>query len=180
VIVFSSNPPNRLFNSPYQNLAKHLEKSIHLCIWRVPSSISSGAEYVTLRKYLSHPSSVMYSFATPPKKLNLGQQIGGGLLIANRMDQWFRWADQKHWAALRSYLLHSFLQVNSAAAPRTSHGNLRNYAKPKPISWVKPVQFGFSSSICTMHDHITEHRWRCSYSLQYLSLKEEGHFMPTP
>jgi hypothetical protein len=43
-------------------------------------SISSSAEYVTLSKYFSHPSLVMYYFATPPIKL------GGGLLIANHLD----------------------------------------------------------------------------------------------
>jgi hypothetical protein len=43
-------------------------------------SISSTAQYVTLRKYFSHPSLVMYSFATPPIKLKRGQQFGGGLL----------------------------------------------------------------------------------------------------
>jgi len=36
--------------------------------------------------------------------------------------------------AVRSYLLHSFLQVHSAAAPVTIHGNLPNYAEPKPFS----------------------------------------------
>jgi len=29
----------------------------------------------------------MYSFATPPIKLKLGQQKGAGLLIANHQDQ---------------------------------------------------------------------------------------------
>jgi hypothetical protein len=28
----------------------------------------------------------MYSFATPPIKLKMGVQIGGGLLIANHLD----------------------------------------------------------------------------------------------
>jgi hypothetical protein len=41
---------------------------------------------VTLQKYFSHPSLVMYSFANPPIKLKLAQQIGGGLLIANHLD----------------------------------------------------------------------------------------------
>jgi hypothetical protein len=50
-------------------------------------SISNAAQYVTLRKYFSHPSLVMYSFGTPPIKLKLGQQIGGGLLITNHLDQ---------------------------------------------------------------------------------------------
>jgi hypothetical protein len=43
-------------------------------------------QHVILRKYFSHPSSIMYSFATPPIKLKLGQQIGGGMLIAYHLD----------------------------------------------------------------------------------------------
>jgi hypothetical protein len=39
--------------------------------------------YVNVRNYLSHPSLVTYSFATPAIKVKLGQQIGGRLLIAN-------------------------------------------------------------------------------------------------
>jgi hypothetical protein len=50
-------------------------------------SIFSGTQYVNLQKYFSHPSLVIYFFATPPIKLKLGQQIGGGLLIANHLDQ---------------------------------------------------------------------------------------------
>ncbi len=50
-------------------------------------AISTGAQYVTLKIYFSYPSSVIYFLATPPIKLKLGQQIGGGLLIANHMDQ---------------------------------------------------------------------------------------------
>jgi len=45
--------------------------------------------------------------------------------------------------------------VHSAAARRTSHGTLRNYAEPKPFSCVKPVHVvGFSSSIFTVQDHV--------------------------
>jgi hypothetical protein len=117
-------------------------------LWAFSKNISSGAQYVTLRKYFSHPSLVMYSFATPPIKLKLGQQIGGGLLIANHMDQSLRWANQKHWTAVRS-----FLQVHTAA-PRTSRGKLPNYDEPKPLSRVKPVHVRFSSSIFTVQDHI--------------------------
>ncbi len=62
-------------------------------------------------KYFSHPSIVLYSLAIPPLKLKLGQQIGEGLLIANHLDESLWWANQKHWAAVRSYFLHSFLQV---------------------------------------------------------------------
>jgi hypothetical protein len=48
-----------------------------------------------LQKYFSHPK-VMYYFATPPIKLKLGEQLGGGLLIANQLDQSLPWANQKH------------------------------------------------------------------------------------
>jgi hypothetical protein len=38
----------------------------------------------TLEKLFSHPSLVIYIFATSPiKVMKLGQQIGGGLLIPN-------------------------------------------------------------------------------------------------
>ncbi len=83
-----------------------------------------------LRKYFSHPSLVMYSFTTPPIKLKLRHQIGGGQppgsvqneLIANHLDESLWWAHQKHRAAIGSYLLHTFLQAQSTAAPLTSHG----------------------------------------------------------
>ncbi len=63
---------------------------------------SSCAQYVTLPKYFSHPSLVMYSFAIH-MKLKWGLQISGGLLIANHLDQSLWWANQKHWVAVRSY-----------------------------------------------------------------------------
>jgi hypothetical protein len=60
------------------------------------------------------------------------------------MDQSLWWANQKHWAAVRSYSLHSFLQVHIAAAPFTSHGNnVGNCAEPKLFSWAKPAPLDF-------------------------------------
>jgi len=53
----------------------------------VIKSISIGAQYVTLQKYFSHPSLVIYFFPTPPIKLKLGLQIHGRLLIPTHMDQ---------------------------------------------------------------------------------------------
>jgi hypothetical protein len=67
---------------------------------------------VTLRKYFSHPSLVMYSFATPPIKLKRGQHIAGELLITNHLDQSLWWANQKHWAAVRSYFTTLFLALS--------------------------------------------------------------------
>jgi len=74
----------------------------------------------------------------------------GGLLIANHLDQSLWWTNQKHWATVRSYLLHSFLQVHSTAGPFTSHGNMRNYVEPKPFSWAKLAYVGFSLSNFSM------------------------------
>jgi hypothetical protein len=39
--------------------------------------IPTCAQYVNLPKYFSHPSSVIYFFATPPIKLKGGLQMGG-------------------------------------------------------------------------------------------------------
>jgi len=69
---------------------------------------------------------IYYFFPTPPIKLILRQQIGGGLLIANHLDQSLWCANRrKQWAAVRSYLLHSFVEVHSVvfAAPFTGHRN---------------------------------------------------------
>jgi len=42
---------------------------------------------VTLQKYFSHPSLVIYSFPTTPIKLKLGLQISGRLQIATHLNQ---------------------------------------------------------------------------------------------
>jgi len=82
----------------------------------------------------------------------------GGLLIANHRDQSLWWANQKHWAAVRSYLLHSFLEVHSSVAPFTSHGK-----RGVKLCWAKTNYFpesnqhmlGFVHPIFTMQeDHI--------------------------
>jgi hypothetical protein len=102
----------------------------------------------------SHPSLFIYFFATPPIKLKLGQQIHGGLLTTNHLDQLLWWATQKHWTTVRLHLLHSLRQVHGVPAPFTSHHELSNFIELKPFSWTKPPWFNFSSSKCTMHDHM--------------------------
>jgi len=89
---------------------------------------------VTLQKYFSHPSLVMYSFTTPPIKLKLGQQSRWGTTNGKPPGPIIMMGQSETLAPVRSYLLHSFLQVHSVAAPFTSHGNLCNYAEPKPFS----------------------------------------------
>jgi hypothetical protein len=66
-------------------------------------STSSGAQYVALQKYFSHPSLVIYVFIFQPINWKLGQQIGWGVLIANHLDQSLWWANQKQWTPVRSY-----------------------------------------------------------------------------
>jgi hypothetical protein len=90
----------------------------------------------------------MYSFATPPVKLEPGQQIGDGLVIANHLDRSVWCANQRYWEPVRSYLLHSFLQVHRDAAPFTSHRNVCNYVEPKP------AYFYISSSKFNVQDRI--------------------------
>ncbi len=86
----------------------------------------------------------------------------GGLLIANHLDESLWWANPKHWAGVSSHLLHSFLQVHSAAAPFTSQGNVPNYVEPKPFSWAKPANIGLFSSNFYCAGSQIKHRWRCS------------------
>jgi hypothetical protein len=125
----------------------------HILSWALVEMLSSGAHYATQPKYFSHPSLLMYSFATPPIKLKLGQQIGGRLLIANHMDQSLWWANQKHWAAVRSYLLHC-----ASYQPRS----------PAQLWWGKTIFVSQTGTGCIFFIHLycagshTEQRWRCS------------------
>ncbi len=121
----------------YENMNK---SKIHLKPWFDLRTSPAMLGMQPLRKCFSHPSLDMYSFATPPIKPKLRQQIGGGLLIANHLNQSLWWANQKHWVAVRSYLLHSFLQVHSAVAPFTSW-------QPPQLCWAKTI-FLSQTGIC--------------------------------
>jgi hypothetical protein len=84
------------------------------------------------------PSLVIYFVATPPIKLKLGQQISGGLLIANHLDQSSWWAAPKHWAAASQIIFITLfcVQVHRLAValvPATT-AKLRDYVEPKNYS----------------------------------------------
>jgi hypothetical protein len=118
-------------------------------------SISSGDQYVTLQKYFSHLSIVLFTFLEPhPYYWNSDSKQVGRLLIANHLDQSLWWVNQKHWEAVRSYFLHTFLQVHIVAAPFTAIANcaimLRQNYFPEPN---RPYVH-FSSSNSTVLDHI--------------------------
>jgi len=81
------------------------------------------------------------SFANPPIELKLVRQMGVGLVIANHLEQSLWCTNEKHWAAVRSYLLHSFLEVDNAAAPFTSNCRLYNFAEPNQhvLTFLHPI-----------------------------------------
>jgi hypothetical protein len=139
---------NALWNRPGSSTEEPSELGrVSRCFVR--KSISNGAQYVTLQKYFSHPSLVIYFLSTPTIKLMLGYQIGGGLLIANHLDQsLIRNTEQQ----VKSYFRTLFSSGVQAAAPFTSHYTLCNYAEPKTFSW---IQFYCAGSN-------TEHCSRCS------------------
>jgi hypothetical protein len=66
-----------------------------------------------------------------------------GLLIANQLDQSLRSTNYKYWVAVRSNLLHSFLEVPNCVGRFTSHGKLHKFGVKKPISWAKLAHFDF-------------------------------------
>jgi hypothetical protein len=45
--------------------------------------------------------------------------------------------------------------MHNVVVPFTSHNNMCNYAKPKPLSWAKLAYFGFYSSNFIVWDHIS-------------------------
>ncbi len=81
---------------------------------------------------------LFYNFIIKQKQ---GQQIGGGLLIANHLDQSVWWANQKHRVAVKSYFLHSFLHVHNVSALFTSHCKFCNYAEPNQhvLTFLDPI-----------------------------------------
>jgi hypothetical protein len=131
-------------------------------------SISSCAQYVTLRKKLSHPSLLMYSFTTPLIKLKLVQQIGGELLIANHLDQSLWWANVSQYQLDHIYYTFScrctallrWLKAMATCAIMQSQNNF-----PDPNRHVLDVLHLIL--LCRSH---TKHRCRCSDTVSTLSL----------
>jgi hypothetical protein len=112
-------------------------------------SISSGAQSVTLRKYLSYLSLVTYSFPILPIKPELGLQIGGRLLMAIQLDQ------------------SNYPSLSTAAGVRHCCA-FYQHQHPVQECWVaKPILqsqtdrfwvFFIEFSLCRSH---TDHRWSC-------------------
>jgi hypothetical protein len=65
-----------------------------------------------------------FIFGNPANKTVTVTAYMWELLIANHVDQSLWLTNQKYWAAIRSNLLHSFLEVHNCVAPFTSHRKL--------------------------------------------------------
>jgi hypothetical protein len=100
-----------------------------------------------------------FFFGNPPNKTISGTADMWELLIANHLDQSLWWTNQKYWAAVKSNLLHSFLEVHNSVAPFTSHGTL---ARIWSIFWAKPAHFDFFAinKFYLLESHTEQ--WRCS------------------
>jgi hypothetical protein len=76
------------------------------------------------------PCNIFFSyllFCNPTHTTETGIANGWGnttTVIANHLVQLLWSANQKHWTAVRSFLLHSFLEVQWVAAPFTRHRKL--------------------------------------------------------
>jgi hypothetical protein len=102
-----------------------------------------------------------FSFGNPTNKTVTGTAYTRGLIIVNHLNQSLWSTNQKYWAAVRSNLLHSFLEVHNCVGPFTSHCELHEFGTEKPISWAKPAHFDVFAINFTVESH-TEDRWRCS------------------
>jgi hypothetical protein len=118
-------------------------------------TIFSNAQYVTLQKYFSHPSLVIYLFATPPMNLKLGQQIRGGttnskppgpIIMMGRSETVT--SSQIIFITLFSAGAHCCCTFHRATA------NCRIMVSQNPFPWAKPRYFDFSSLDFSVQDHI--------------------------
>jgi hypothetical protein len=109
------------------------------------------------KNYFSTSKFSYLLFCNPIHKTETGTaKIGGE--STNNKTTWTNHYDslnQRHWAAVRSYSLHSFQQVQNRT-PFTSHSKQTvQLCWAKTIfTWAKPACFDFSSSNFTVQDHI--------------------------
>ncbi len=152
-----------MLGSPWPPTSPHLKapQETHILVTLFSASPASALSMRPCKKYFSHPSFgyfLFFFFSTSPRthnNWNWDSKIGGGLLIANYLDQSVRWGQSEILSSSQvlSITLFSFLQVHNIAVPSfTSRCKLRNHAEPKPISWAKPASLNFSSSICIVQD----------------------------
>jgi hypothetical protein len=116
-------------------------------------SISSNAQYVTPQKYFSHTSLLTFAFATPTTELKLGQQIGGGLLIANHLGQSLWWPIR----STEQWLDHIYYNLSAGAQCCCTFHQQQQLVQ---LCWAKTIFLSQIQFYCA-GSH-TEHHWRCS------------------
>jgi hypothetical protein len=89
-------------------------------------SISTATQYVTLDNKIKYLSLAVF-FGNLNNKIITGTAYTWELLIENHLDQSLWSTNQKYWAAIRSNLLHSFLEAHNCIVPFTSHGKLHEF-----------------------------------------------------
>ncbi len=105
-------------------------------------------QYVTLDNKIKCLSLAVFLWQPTNKT---GTAYTWELLIANRLDQSLWSTNQKYWAAFRSNLLHSSLEVHTCVAPNQTRHAARIWS---PISWAKPAHFDFFTINFTVWSHI--------------------------
>ncbi len=95
-----------------------------------------------------------FVFGNPTNKTVPAIACMWGLLRVNNLDQSLWSTNQKYWAAVRSNLLHSFLEMHNCVAPFTNHGKLHEFEAEKPISWAKPAHFDCFAINFTVWSHV--------------------------
>jgi len=109
----------------------------------------------TQPKYFSHPSFTYVLFCNPTNKTET-RTANRWETTNSKQTTWTNHYDEpiRNTEQQLDHIYYTVFLYSAAAVPRTSHDHLRNYDEAKPFSGFKPVQVGFSSSICTVQDHI--------------------------
>ncbi len=124
--------------------------------------ISSGAHSLSLWKKTSHPSLVIYFFATPPIKQKLGQEKMEGTTnskpfgLIHHYDGPFKTTDRQ------SDRIYDTLFGRCTPLPRllSSHRKLWNYAEPKPFCLSETdICWPLSECYCPRSDAEPSWRW---------------------
>jgi len=121
-------------------------------VWFLCSkSISSGAQYVTLPKYFSHPSfSLCTLLQSHLWNWDRDSREVGELLIANHLDQSIIMMGQSEILSSSQIIIYYTLFCKCRATATCTIV----WSQNKPFCWAKPANIGFSSSNLTLHDHI--------------------------
>jgi hypothetical protein len=104
---------------------------------------SPVVQYVTLKKYFSHP--------TLPIKMKLGLQTGGRLLMATHLNQWNYLANQKQ-GAVNKYDLTVFVRLFHGSESHTFFQGHRSFpANPLDLTAVHYQRFPVQGHILSTH-----------------------------